>query len=173
MRTFSEPRSDGIHKLIVRFSEPISATSFIPSELEIAGLDANGAAVDLNGVTIGTSLADGDTVGVITFTPALPDHARYLVSVEGVRDLADNPLGGDGERIMTALHGDCSGDLRVNVSDFSYVRSARTKLVNPDSAEQVRADVSCDGRVNASDLSRLRARRGHDASAIPDPVIDP
>lgn len=169
--SFSEPRTGGITRLLVAFSEPIDPVSFTPTSVGIAGLDPNNQPVDLSGVTIGTSLRDGDTVGAIAFTPSLPDFARYLVRIIGVTDVAQNPLAGDDDRILSGLCGDVSGDLRVNATDFSRVRGARTKLVNLNDPNQVRADVSCDGRVNASDLSRIRSRRGNDAGGIADPSL--
>ena len=169
--TFSEPRSGGIRKLVVQFSERMDPVSFTPACVQIAGRDANGAPIDLGSVTIETSMPYGDTVGEITLTPALPDFARYIVQISSATDVAGNPLSGDDERIITALCGDVSGDLRVNATDLSIARVARTRLVDPGSAVEVRADVSADGRVNASDLSRIRARRPNDARSIADPTL--
>ncbi len=169
--SFSEPRSDGIGKLIVTFDEAMDPVSFFPASVEIAGTDANGDPVDLTGVTIGTSLRNGDTEGVITFSPALPNYAMYLASVIGVTDIASNGLSGDNDRIVTALTGDASGDLRVNVTDYSLVRGARTKLIGAGNVSEVRCDASCDGRVNTADMSQIRPHVGNDATAITDPVI--
>ena len=169
--SFSEPRSGGIAKLIVDFSERMDPLSFTPGAVQIAGLDAGGQPVDLGGIVIGTELRDSDTAGVITFTPPLPDYARYAVGITGATDRAGNELVGDVDRIVAALCGDVSGDLRVNATDFSRVRAARTRLIDPGVADQVRADVSMDGRINASDLSRIRARRSNDARGITDPGL--
>ena len=169
--SFSEPRSYGLSKLIVQFSEPVDPLTFTVASVQIAGNDANSLSVALGGIIIGVSLQSGDTEGVITFTPSLPDYARYIVRVSGVRDLEANDLTGDNDRIMTALVGDASGDLRVNSTDFSRVRSYRTQLIAPAATDEVRCDVSCDGRVNIIDLSRVRTCRGHDARLISDPVI--
>ncbi len=169
--SFSEPRADGINKLILSFSEAIDPVSFIPTSVEIAGLDANNVAVDLGGVSIATSLRADDTEGVITFTPALPDCARYLVRVIGVTDTESNLLTGDNDRILTALVGDIYEDLYVNVTDHSYTRVARTRLIDPGNIDEVRADISLDGRINVIDLSRIRLRRLNDARLISDPVI--
>ena len=170
---FSEPRSSGVGKLVVQFSEPMDPVSFTPASVRIAGLDVNGLPVDLGGVTIGASMRGGETVGEITFTPPLPDHAKYAVRISGATDVAGNEFIDDGGRIVTALCGYVSGDLRVNATDFSRVRSARTRSVDAGDSDQVRADVSTDGRVNASDLSRIRARRGNDARGIADPSVAP
>ena len=172
--TFSEPRSSGINWLQVSFSHAIEPLTFRTNNVEIAGLDVNGQPVDLSGILVFTSTMEGDTVGVIIFpTTPLPDYAKYVVRVSGVRSPAGEDLIGDADRIMTALVGDVFGDRRVNATDLSRVRSARTRLIDPQQANEVRGDVSCDGRVNASDLSRVRARRPNDARNIPDPVLGP
>ena len=69
--------------------------------------------------------------------------------------------------------GDVSGDLQVNVTDLTRVRTARTKVIDGNVSDQVRADVSRDGRVNALDLSRVRAHIPNDVRSIPDPVLTP
>ena len=145
--------------------------SFVPGAVQIAGLDSNNQPIDLSGLNIETELRSGDTVGVISFTPPLPDHAKYAVGIAGVTDARGNELIGDTDRIVTALCGDVSGDLRVNSTDLSRVRAARTRLVDSGVTDQVRSDVSVDGRVNASDLSRIRARRPNDARGIADPEL--
>ena len=169
--TFCEPRSAGIAKLIVEFSEAVAPLSFTTGSVDIAGLDANGTAVTLGGISIGVFLQSGDTEGVITFTPSLPDYARYIVRLSDVTDVAGNSLSGDVDRILTALVGDVSGDRQVNTADLSLSRGARTKLIDGSDAGQVRADVSGDGRVNVADLSYISGRRGNDARGIVDPVI--
>ena len=137
----------------------------------MAGRDANDVEIDLSSIAVTTDTRGDGTVGVITFAPALPDRARYAVRISGVTDLWARPLVGDNDRILTALCGDVSDDLRVNATDFSRVRSARTPLIDPGNVQQVRADVSVDGRVNAIDLSRIRARRGNNALSISDPAL--
>ena len=171
--SFSESRGDGIGKLIVEFSEAIDPLSFTPASVEMAGMDANGDPVALSGVTIGTSLRNGDAEGEITFSPTLPDYARYAVKVSGVTDPTGNVLAGDADRILTALLGDTSGDLLVNVSDYSAVRGARTNLIVAANASEVRCDVTIDGRVNVADMSRIRPQIGKDATGISDPVAGP
>ena len=170
--SFCEPRSSGIAKLQVEFSSPFDEATLLADSVVIAGLDAANQPVDLTGIIVDT-LAVGGSMAEITFTPPLPDYCRYRVRVEGLQDTLGRYIVAGVERILIALVGDVSGDLRVNATDFSRVRAARTKLVDAGSADQVRADVSCDGRVNAADLSRIRARRPRDASGIPDPQIAP
>ncbi len=168
--SFCEPRSSGVSRLIVELSEPIAPASIAPASVVVVGRDANGDSVYLGAVVISTSLRDGDTKIVVEFSPALPDYARYLVRLDGVSDAAGNPTSGDTDRIITALCGDITGDLRVNTADLSAIRGSRTKLINAGLTSDVRADLTCDGRVNVSDLSQLRPSSGNDAAAIADPT---
>ena len=166
---FSDPRSGGIGKLVLEFSEVMDVATFTSSTMRVVGYDANHLPVDLSGTTI-TCQASGDgSQCEITFVPALPDYARYAMDIAGVTDLGGNPLAGDSDRIFSALEGDIFQDLRVNVLDLSPVRSQRTSLISPSDEAQVRADVTCDGRVNVTDLSRVRVNRGRNLQTIGNP----
>jgi hypothetical protein len=168
---FSEPRTGGAAKLLVEFSEAIDPAAFVPASVRIAGNHVNGQAVDLSGITVSTSTAEGDTLGVIEFTPALPDVARYLVQIEGVMDEAGNPLAGDNDRVFTAIGGDALGHLRVNAIDLSYIWANRAFPIDGVTESQTRSHVNCDGRVNAIDLSAAWARRGANMQNVPDPLV--
>jgi len=170
--SFTEPRATGISKLLVTFNRAIDPNSLVPGNVLIGGLDFDNNPVDLNAIVIGTATRSGDEVAEITFAPALPDFAKYCVRLLGIRGVDGTPLTGDRDRIMTALVGDASGDMRVNATDLSRVRAARANPIDPGEPLQVRADISCDGRVNATDLSRVRARRPNDARAIDEPEVE-
>ncbi len=170
--SFCEPRSAGINTLVIVFTEPLDPMSCAGALVEVCGLVPNGEELDFNSFVITTDTRGDDTVGVITFDPALPDFARYAVRISGATDVAGNELAGDNDRVLTALEGDVSGDRRVNARDLFRVRAGRTRLIDALDANQARADVTCDGRVNATDLSRVRAKRGRDARGIEDPILD-
>ena len=169
--TFSEPRDGGISRLLVTFSEAINPASLGPSNVLVAGRDVSNQPIELSSIVVSTSFRADNTVAVISFSTALPDFARYLVRLVGVTDTAGNPLEGDNDRILTALRGDTSGDLRVNVTDLSRINSQTTDPISAANATQVRADLSMDGRVNVTDLSRAWAYNGRDARFIADPAI--
>jgi len=171
---FSDPRSCGITRLVVEFSEPIDPSTFTSAGVRIAGNDQNNQGVDLAGLDITTSMRDGNTTGVIEFSEALPDFARYLVRIDGVTDAAGNSLTADSDRIITALIGDAWGDLRVNNTDMGAVRFIRNKgadPISPADTNEVRTDVWTDGAVNNTDVGAVRFMRGHDARFIADPVL--
>ena len=170
--TFSDPRIHAVvTRLVIAFSEPVDPDSFTPDSVRIAGNNAADLPVDVSGITITAQTDEGDTVGVVHFSPPLPDVARYLVRLEGVTDAAGNALAGDNDRIFTALAGDANGDFRVNAIDLSYIWPLRTNEIDGVSPEQARADVTGDGRVNAIDLSATWARRGSDMRDVSDPEL--
>ncbi|MGB2821306.1 MAG: Ig-like domain-containing protein, partial [Phycisphaerae bacterium] len=168
---FSEPRTSGVYRLVIEFSEPIDPASFTPTSVLMAGNDVNSQPVDLSSIVVSTSMRDGDTMGVIDFAGALPDVVRYLVQIEGVTDIAGNPVAGDNNRVFTALAGDANGDFRVNAIDLSYIWPRRTMQIDGVSVGQARSDVNCDGRINAIDLSSVWPRRGADMRDVCDPVL--
>mgnify|MGYP005836116787 FL=1 len=169
--TFTEPRDGGIRRLVVAFNEPVNPASLTPAGVRIAGNDAAGGPIDLSGIGITVDWRDSNTMAVIDFATPLPDFARYLVRLEGIRDSASNPLSGDNDRIFTALRGDVSGDCRVKVTDLSRINGQTIDPISANELHKVRADVSMDGRVNVTDLSRAWAFNGRDARSIADPVL--
>jgi len=169
--SFSEPRMTGVSKLRIDFPEAIDPASFTPAGVLMACKDAGGQELDLSGIVVTTSTTGGDTVGIIEFTPGLPDVGRYLVQVEGITDVAGNALAGDNDRVFTAIAGDALGDLRVNAIDLSYLWANRVFAIDGVTESQTRSDVNCDGRVNAIDLSAAWARRGANMQNVPDPVL--
>ena len=170
---FAEPRNSGITTLVVTFSEPIDPASFTPASVRLAGKGVGNVVLDLSGIGVTTSLAVGNTEGTIAFSAPLPDVAKYLVQIDGVRDVAGNALAGDNNRILTGLIGDTTGDRRVNVFDLSYAWAHQAGTISAAVVEQVRSDVTLDGRANVFDLSAAWAKNGHDARSITDPVLPP
>ena len=168
--SFSEPRSGGISRLLVRFDGAIDPATFTAAHILLAGNGLAGA-LNLTGITITTSLRDGNTTGVIQLSQSLPDIATYLVRLAGVKGQSGQDLSGDVDIVLTALKGDVSGDGRVNVTDLSYVSSRYADPIGSADAAQVRADLNQDGRTNVTDVSYSWAQRNHDARAIVDPVI--
>lgn len=168
---FTEPRDGGVQRLLVTFNEAVDPASLVPAGVRIAGNNAAGQAIDLAGIGVSISWRDGNTTAVLDFTAPLPDFARYLVRLEGIRDPAGNPLLGDNDRIFTALRGDVSGDGRVNATDLSRINAKVGDPIATNDLLQVRADVSMDGRVNVTDLSRAWAFNGRDARLIPNPAL--
>jgi len=150
--TFCEPRNAGIQRLVVQFSKVINPATFTSSSVQIAGHNINGDDVDLGGVIISTSTRNGDIAGVIDFSQALPNAARYVVRIQGVTDVVGNPLAGDNDRIIVALIGDVSGDSAVNPIDVNLLDSVLRTTVPPTDA---RYDLNGDAKVDLADMTGL------------------
>ena len=168
--TFSEPRVQGIHRLIVSMSDPIEPSSWAPEDVAISGIDTDGNPVDLGSIDVVTSLRDDGFTAVIEFTPALPDVARYCVTLDGIEGPCGGVLAGDNDRSFMALGGDAYGDGTVTNADLAFVRVRRgIDPIDPTAEDEVRADIFADGAVTNADVAAARVRRGNDASEIADP----
>ncbi|MCK4658231.1 MAG: hypothetical protein KAV82_01800, partial [Phycisphaerae bacterium] len=169
----SEPRSAGIRKLVVTFSESVLASTFADANVYVDGFDLNGDDVDLTGVVHTATLQSGDKVGVIEFSPALPANARYCIMLVDVMDRSSNRLAGDGSRIdVTSLPGDATGDRRVNNTDVGGVGSLLdTDPIDRDERYHLRSDFNCDGRIDQDDINVALAARGTDARFVPNPCL--
>jgi hypothetical protein len=169
---FVEGRANGVTRLLVRFDQAIDPASFSSGSVHLWGADARGRAINLGTTRISTSLANGNTVAVVTFSKKLPDVARYLVQVTGVKDLVGNALAGDNDVVFTALAGDVNGDRVVDNADAALVKGFGTvPKINPAVASQVRADVNCDGKITSTDVTKVNSLRGHDARNIAAPKL--
>lgn len=168
-----EPRAPGVGSLSIAFSGGVDPATLSPSSVLVNGLDTAGNPVDLSGISIGVTVGPDNESAGISFTPALPDAARYCVTLVDVLDPSGHPLDGAARVNITALQGDVTGDGRVNASDLAFIRDIRNQLdgglIDPDEQVEIRADVSADGRVNATDLAFTRASNGIDTRAIIDP----
>lgn len=166
-----EPRTPGIRKLVVTFSESVDPTTFTSTNLLVDGVDAAGNTVVVPSLT--TSLRQADRVGVIEFAAPLPDEARYCVTLAGVKDRAGNLVEGAGARLdISALIGDVSGDRRVNNTDVGgLVTLLGTDPIDKSEPLQVRCDVNADGKIDQADLTLVLARRGKTLIGTQNPCL--
>jgi autotransporter-associated beta strand protein len=164
---FSEPRSGGIHRLLVTYDVPVRIDS---AAVHLAGNGFGNIPIDLSAITAHISLR-GSSVVVIEFSQPLPDIARYAVRLDGVSDASGVALGSVNQRYLTALKGDADGDSQVMKADGVYLNEHFVSSVSPFNPAQVRSDYNQDGAVNVADTSNMWASRYHDASGISNPTI--
>ena len=145
--------SRGLGRLLIQFSEAIQPASLTAGSVQLTGIDAYGNGVNLTGISISTSTRNGNTEGVIEFSPALPDSARYTVRIQAVKDLAGNPLTGDDDRIITALLCDADGDAMVGASDYIALKRA---FGSPVSSANAATDFDCSGYLDFGDWMALQ-----------------
>jgi hypothetical protein len=157
--TFVESR--GLRRLLIQFSEAIQPASLTAGSVQLTGIDAYGNGVNLTGISISTSTRNGNTEGVIEFSPALPDSATYTVRIQAVKDLVGNPLTGDDDRIITALLCDADGDSMVDACDYIALKRA---FGSPVSSANAATDFDCNGTLGFGDLMALQGSMGHSIS---------
>jgi hypothetical protein len=168
---FSEPRS-GIKKIVVAFvGDTINPATATPANIGLAGRNSVGALLDLSGITIGTAATAGNTKLEITFTPGLPDFARYRVSLNGVQGSCGAAVVTGAQRILTALRGNAGGgNLIINSADVGGARSLiNTDPINPANINHVRSDANNSGNITSADVGGIRSVLNRDASGIADP----
>ncbi len=175
--SFSEPRrfdtgtnpQRTISKLVISLSGPIDS-AVGTSNVALVGNDQYGQPMILSSISIATQWDAASDKLIVTFTPALPDFARYRVTLSDIRDLSCIPLQENLERIMTGLVGDAIVGLRVNATDLGGVRPLEgTNPIDPAVEFQVRSDINHSGNIDESDTDIVRDNVGHDARFIPDP----
>jgi hypothetical protein len=169
--SFIESRAGGVRRLVLDFGDAIDPASWSAANVQIAGINASGSAVDLSTLSIATSLRDGNTVGVIEFGTALPDAAKYIVRMSWLADAFGELLAGSSERVFATLAGDVTGNGVVNAADLARARAHAIEAIDLQSVTQIRADVSQDGRVDSLDLTWVRDYVGNDVRGIAAPTL--
>ena len=163
--SFSEPRSGGTNTLVLDFAEPVD----LSAASAVVGGNSRDGVMDCSGITAAVANRT-DYRGEVIFSEALPDVARYIVRVDGVVDVAGNPLAGDSDRTMTALAGDTNGDFKTNVFDPLHVLGYRGQAPGT-GTEQTRSDVDLSADIDVLDLILVWHYRDHDATRLSDPAL--
>jgi hypothetical protein len=169
---FSESRR-GIGRLRVKFNADLDPRSVTSASVALAGRGLDGA-LNLHGILIEAEATQDDELE-ITFSPTLPDFAKYRVELQGLLTSSGTPVTQGLSRIFTALRGDATDDGRVNATDVGGVRGLVHERVGPAPAydpiaiRTARSDVFTDGRINATDVAVVRYLVGRDARTIQDP----
>lgn len=167
-----EPRSGSVRELRVLFGAPIDPATFASSALNLIGLRGpDSLPVDLSGVTVTTEVIGNNTIGVVRLSSALPDLARYCLTMSGVRNFLGEPANENGTVSFAVVRGDASNDRRVNNSDVGAVLSVLGQTVGGGDVTNVlaRADLDRDGTITQADVDIALSRRRTDARFIADP----
>ena len=163
--SFSEPRDAGIKTLVLQFSEAVDLAG---ASVALAGINQAGQML-LTGISPTVSTRAPDRVQIV-FDDRLTDVARYVVRLDGVTDVAGNPLADDNDRIMTALLGDTNGDLKTDVLDLHHAWGTRGRAAEA-GAGQTRSDVDLSATVGTADMLLVWDHRGADTTGFADPVL--
>jgi hypothetical protein len=168
---WSEPRGGGIAALTLSFSEPVDPSTAIAANVLVTGVRPDGSDVSLAGITKSVLLRLGNQYADITFTPPLPEGARYCIRLVQVKDAAGNPLEAAGSRIdVSSVLGDVTNDLRVTADDISALNAlVGESAINASNPFQVRSDLDRDGAITTTDLAILIGSIGLDVGGTEKP----
>ena len=170
--SFSEPRMTGLSRIEIEFSSDINEGVLIES-VEVLGKYSNGDGVDLSGIEIRTELLSASNKLSISFNPALPDLAKYCITLVGLSDAAGNEASiTDRQRAVSAMFGDATNDLRVNNTDVGGVASLEgIDPIRSDDDYEVRSDIDLNGRIDSDDRDLVISARGANLRQVVSPCV--
>ena len=156
----SEPRTAGIQKIVVAFSEVVEPVDGTLDSNDVSITDS--AATPYSARTL--ALIDGDTKLEITFDPGdLPDEERYTFEVIAAkfRSAASGlPLSGDTDCDVRGLVGDVNNDGSTNLMDAARVKGKNRVPVTTANAPD---DANTDGEINLIDYAMVKSLNGNSA----------
>lgn len=141
-----EPRVSGPTKVVLTFSQPITATD---GTLNI------GDEVAATGATITNLAVAGAQLTLDLAAVINPSCVRIHIEngPEGMVSAAGDELEGSNDIYVRSLIGDITGDGSTNVFDLVEVRNVLNQAVN---ASNFRSDVTLDKTINVFDLVTIR-----------------
>ncbi len=169
--TTSEPRQPGIRRVRIVVDDVQGVLPLQAADVEVMGLTITNQPVNLSGITKQVMLLAPESGYVVEFEPALPDRAKYCITLRNAKDRAGNEIGlGAARRTVTALKGDSTNDRRTNSTDVGGVNSlVGTNPIDRNVVNHVRSDLNVDGQVTSADRDLALNLRGADARFIADP----
>ncbi|MHC4091069.1 MAG: hypothetical protein ACYSVY_12490 [Planctomycetota bacterium] len=146
-----EPRFDGVRKIEIEWSGPVSAAAMSAT---VSCIDNGGLPVGYAGTTTVTS--GGGNIVIVEFSEPLPDQTCCTVSLE---DCATSV-----SRKIRSLAGDVSREGEVTVSDSALIKP---QVGHPLDADNFYYDVSGEGEITVSDKALVKPKVGHLAPVCP------
>lgn len=136
-----EPRTGGPTTFLFTFSDNITTVdgTLGSTNFTITNATFSDASIASNTLTLNLT--------------AIPDTSLVLVTLNGITDLANNPLTGTDNVAVRALYGDVSQSGTVNVMDMQMVKNQLLQAVTP---ANFLCDVNCNGSINVMDLQPVK-----------------
>jgi hypothetical protein len=153
----SEPRRDGIKKILVNFDSAVQAADGSLDTSDVTISDSLGGSYTPTTV----SLLNGGLTLSINFNPGLPDQKRYTFELAGKFKAAGVPyplLTGDTNCEVRGLVGDMNSSGNINLIDVGAVKAKAGAVV---SASTCMYDLNCDGNINLIDVGLAKSKYGN------------
>ena len=144
-----EPRVSGPTQLVFTFNKAMAATD--------GTLDATEFTLT-NATFVSASIVSSNLTLNLT---NVVDQSKVTVVMNGLTDLAGNPLSGTNAVIVRSLYGDVNQSGSVNAVDLQQVKNNLLTTLTP---ANFLCDVNCSGSINAVDLQQIKNNLLHSAS---------
>ena len=144
-----EPRVSGPTQLVFTFNKAMAAAD--------GTLDATEFTVT-NATFVSASIASSNLTLNLT---SVVDQSKVTVVMNGLTDLAGNPLSGTNAVLVRSLYGDVNQSGTVNAVDLQQVKNNLLAALTP---ANLLCDVNSSGTINAVDLQQIKNNLLHSAS---------
>ena len=148
-----EPRLSGPTQLVFTFNKAMAAAD--------GTLDATEFTVT-NATFVSASIVTSNLTLNLT---SVVDQSKVTVVMNGLTDMAGNPLSGTNAVIVRSLYGDVNQSGTVNAVDLQQVKNNLLTTLTP---SNFLCDVNSSGTINAVDLQQIKNNLLHSASLVAD-----
>ena len=147
-----EPRSGGPSTLLFTFSDNITTVdgTLGSTNFTVTNATFSDASIASNTLTLNLT--------------AVPDSSLVLVTLNGITDLADNPLTGTNNVAIRAIGGDVNQSGTVNAVDLQTIKNQMLQTVT---SANFLCDINCSGSINAVDLQQAKNSLLHQLKSLP------
>ena len=147
-----EPRSGGPTTLQFTFSDNITTVDGTLGSTNFTVTNATFSDASIASNTLTLNLA------------AVTDSSLVLVTLNGITDLADNPLTGTNNVAIRAICGDVNQSGAVNVVDLQTIKN---QLLQTATSANFLCDINCSGSINVVDLQQVKNHLLHELKSHP------
>ena len=148
-----EPRLGGPTQLLFTFNKAMAAADGTLDATEFTVTNATFVSASVVSSNLTLNLAN------------VVDQSKVTVVMNGLTDLAGNPLSGTNAVIVRSLYGDVNQSGTVNAVDLQQVKNNLLAALTP---ANFLCDVNSSGTINAVDLQQIKNNLLHSASLVGD-----
>lgn len=155
----TEPRRDGIQRIEIAFSEPVTA---VDGTLDAGDVTVTNALLQPRSASAVNLTAAGNVVQIDFAPGVLADQDRYTIDVTGKFRSGETGLGvaGDADCSVRCLASDINGDGTVDLIDVGAIKAQNRQ---PVTAINACLDVNGDGNINLIDAALAKVMYGSTA----------
>jgi Dockerin type I domain len=144
-----EPRLGGPTQLVFTFNTAMTAVDGMLDDTKFTLTNATWVSASIDGSNLTLNLNN------------VPDQSYVTVVLNGLTDMAGNPLAGTNAVVVASLYGNVHQGGTVNGVDIQQIKN---NLLAAVTSVNFLSDVNCSGSINAADLQAVKNNLLHSAS---------